>query len=263
MYARYRLGDLYLRVGNDFDRALEYFSQATTNMDHPRRTEALVYTGFCFLAKGDLESARQHWEQSLKEIGPNAVSLRNELLLYIASTYFYEGSLETGIQHLQAVRDSTAISSALYNDILEVENFVATALQNQSPSDSTALRQFFRAEFYLQQHKITEAQNAHLEILNIDASSPVAPYMLLRVSQLGLLLQQNTQAMNWLTQVTQEYQESKLRVQAMYLLGTLYEEQGNPEAAIQWYEQILIDYPASLLEQKARQSIRKLQTQMS
>ncbi|HKJ66673.1 MAG TPA: tetratricopeptide repeat protein, partial [bacterium] len=263
MIADYRLGELYLKLGNDFDRAIDYFSRCAADSGHPRKVEALMNIGYCYLAKGDLTAARDHWETAVRSLPNKKSSLRNHMLLQIAGTYLYEGDLSQGIAQLRQVQDSTGISSELYNDILEVQTLIAEALKNTSASDSTTLRQFFQAEFYVKQHKITEAQNAHLRVLDLAADAPIAPYSLLRTAQLGRLLNQTPQVIDWLTRIIQDYETSKLGDQATFMLAELYREQGNYDDAIRWYEKILVDYPSSILEQKARKTIRELQAQTS
>ncbi len=263
MIADYRLGELYLKLGNDFDRAIDYFSSCAADSGHPRKAEALMNIGYCYLAKGDLAAARDHWETTVGSLPNQKTSLRNHMLLQIAGTYLYEGDLSQGIAQLRQVQDSTRISSELYNDILEVQTLIAEALKNKSASDSTTLRQFFQAEFYVKQHKITEAQKAHLRVLDLAPDAPIAPYSLLRTAQLGRLLNQTPQVIDWLTRIITNYGNSKLGDQATFMLAELYREQGNYDNAIRWYEKILVDYPSSILEQKARKTIRELQAQTS
>lgn len=263
MIAKYRLGELYLRLGNDFDRALEHFSHCAADSGHPRQAEALMNIGYCYLAKGNLRAARDHWQTAVSSLPNQKNSLRNNMLLQIAGTYLYEGSLSQGIAQLRQVQDSTRISSELYNDILEVQTLISEGLKNKSASDSTTLRQFFRAEFYVKQHKISEAQKAHLRVLDLKNTAPIAPYSLLRTAQLGRLLHQTPQVIDWLTRIINNYADSKLSDQAIFMLAELQKEQGNYDDAIRWYEKILVDYPSSILEQKARQTIRELQAQTS
>ncbi len=263
MIAEYRLGELYLRLGNDFDRALEYFSRCAADSGHPRKAEALRNIGDCHLAKGDLRAARDHWQTALSSLPNQKNSLRNNMLLRIAGTYLYEGRLSRGMEQLRQVQDSTRISSELYNDILEIQTLISEALKNKSASDSTTLRQFFQAEFYVKQHKITEAQKAHLRVLDMEQTAPIAPYALLRTAQLGRLLHQTPQVIDWLTRIINNYADAKLSDQAIFMLAELYKEQGNYDDAVRWYEKILVDYPSSILEQKARRTIRELQAQTS
>jgi len=259
----FRLGEIYLRLGNDFDRALQAFTKCAADTSHPRQTEARMDIAFCYLAKGDLKQARQHWESVLPDIPRGKQSLANTIRLQIAGTYFYQGDLDEGIARLDDVREQTSISSDLYNDILEVQTLIGTALKDKTPADTTTLQQFFRAEFYVRQHKITQAQKAHLHILDLDKQAPIAPYALLRTAQLGDLLGQTEQSIEWLTQLINNYPDAKLGDQAMFMLAKIYENQQQYADAIHWYEQILIEYPGSILEQQARKTLRELQQKTS
>ncbi|MCF7805691.1 MAG: tetratricopeptide repeat protein [Candidatus Marinimicrobia bacterium] len=261
--AEYRLGELYFRLGNDFDRAMQYFRQCTGDPNHLRYAESLLYVGKVYLAKGNIEKARNHWNQAIDKIKNPESSIPQSMRLYRAGTFFYAGDVDSGLTQLTDLLNSVNLSSELFNDIMEIRTLADNALKNKSASDTSTFRQFFRGEFYLKQHKITEAQKAWLRILDMEKDAPVASYALVRAAQMGRLLNQREQVQNWLTSVIENYPETPIGDQAMFLLGEVYQEENKLSEAIHWYEQVLVKHPGSILEQIARQRIRQLQQQTS
>ena len=62
-FAEYRLGEIFLRLGNDFDQAITYFGMVADNSQHPMQQRSLLNIGVSHLAKGDINTARNHWEK--------------------------------------------------------------------------------------------------------------------------------------------------------------------------------------------------------
>ncbi|MBS1271081.1 MAG: Lipopolysaccharide assembly protein B [Candidatus Marinimicrobia bacterium] len=261
--AEYRLGEIYFRLGNDFDRALNYFRRCVETPNHPRYAEAHLQIGLSYLAKGDIGRAQKYWNDNLNRVRLQNKHIANTIQLYQSGTELYAGNIDSGMTALNNLHMDVPFSSELFNDILEIQTVIESGLQNKTASDTATLTQFFTGEFYLKQHKITEAQKAYLRVLDLDKDAPIAPYSLLRSAQLGRMLQQREQARNWLTTIIDNYSESAVEDQAMFLLGEMYQEEQNFTEAIHWYEQILINHQGSILAQQARQRIRQLQQQTS
>jgi len=261
--AEFRLGEIYFRLGNDFDRAVSYFRECVKEPEHPRFVQAQLRIGLCYLAKGDIPQAQTHWRKVLPEVQTQNTQVANTIQLYQAGTELYTGDIDSGLAALEGLHTDVPFSSELFNDVLEIQTLTDNGLQHQSPSDTATMRQFFTGEFYLKRHKITEAQKAYLRITDIKQDAPIAPYALLRSATLGKLLHQQEQVHGWLSAIIDSYPDSPVEDQVMFLLGEWYQEQQNFSKAISWYEQILIDHPGSILTQQARQRIRQLQQQTS
>lgn len=261
--AEYRLGEIYFTFGNDFDRARQYFQTCANTSNHPRYAEAQFQIGLSHLAKGDIKAARNHWQNILPAIRTNNTEIAQKTELYLAGTQFYTGNIDSGLSALYDLHEVVPFQSDLFNDILEIRTLLESGLKNKSASDTSTTRQFFRGEFFLKQHKITEAQKAFLRVLDLQQNAPIAPYALVRTAQLGRLLDQQEQVHNWLSSVIENYPKTPIGDQARFLLGEVYQKEGNFADAIHWYEQVLMQYPGSILEQRARQRIRQLQQQTS
>ncbi len=261
-FAEFRLGEIFFTLGNDFDQAINYFSIVANNPQHPMQQESLLNIGLCHLAKGDIATARSHWEEMLNS-GPESITVRHKAELYTAATYLYSGDLSTGIAEMDSMITNLTLSSQEYNDLLEVQTFVRNRLKKNIAADSSAMREFFRGEFYLKQHKISEAQRTFLHSIELEESEILAPYALIRTSQFSRMLNEREEVENLLLRVINTYPDSEIIDHALFKLGRLYQENNQPDEAIQWYEKILTDYPGSMLEQKSRTLIRQLQQQTS
>jgi TolA-binding protein len=159
--------------------------------------------------------------------------------------------------------EDLTLTSQEYNDILEVQTFVRNGLKNGSKADTSAMNEFFRGEFFLKQHKISEAQRTFLHVPELQQSDVLAPYALIRTAQFSKMLGKTGEVENLLTRVVENYPDSEIIDQALFKLGRFYQESNQTAEAIRWYEKILTEHPSSMLEQKARSLIRQLQQQTS
>lgn len=262
-FARYRLGEIYLRLGSDIDRAMRYYRKCIESREHPRYARAMLALGTCHLARGDLKSARNHWRSAVDTLSGQYPHLATRARFQLAGVDLYNGEITRAMNRLDTLAQSTDVASRLYNDILELQTLLETGLEDTVRSDSSSLRTFFRGEFYLQQHEISQAQNLYTQIPEKSRGSSMAPYALMRASQLARLLNQDEKAINWLASVTDDYADSDVVDQAYFMLGEIYEKRQEYSTAIQWYEKILINHPGSIMNQNARKSIRSLQQKTS
>jgi len=262
--ATYRLGEIYFRLGNDFDRALNYYKNCTNDPQNPMQIEAALNIGFCYLAKADTAEARNQWQQLLAELKNAPPEMQARAKFYLASTYLYSGDLKTAYKKFGEIQSDLPMKSDIFNDILEVQTLIDDGLADQMKKDTTTVRQFFKGEFYIKQHKITEAQRVLTGILDDAPSAPITPYALVRAAQLARVLGQTTNLITWLGKIVTDYKDSPVADQATFLLAEFYNyDQQNRDQAMHWYEQVLVNYPGSLLEQRARTILRQLQQETS
>lgn len=260
----YRLGQIYFRLGNDFDRALNYFQQCVDSPGHPNRIQAEFYIGFCHLAKADIKAARDQWTQIARTLKQGPPELEARANLYLAGTYLYDAQLDSAITRLGQIQSQLPVKSEIFNDILEVQTLIDQGLADKQPADSTTLRQFFRGEFYIKQHKITEAQREFLRISDEHRDTPIAPYALFRAAQLARELGQAQNVADWLEDILNAYGNSPIADQATFLLAEHFQQdQQDLQQAMHYYEQVLANFPGSLLEQRARTILRELQQKTS
>jgi|GEM_PF-1999919 len=261
--AMYRLGEIYLHLGNDFDQALRYFRQCTAARNHPRFSSALIKTGYCHLARADVDAAREQWNRAVRKLPPNKSSIITRTEMLIAGTYFYSGDIPGGFNRIDSLVTSTEVKSELYNDVMDLRTFVRAGLESGNRSDSLSLREFFRGEFYLQQHKISQARKTLLRIPEKHPESSLAPYALARAAQLAGIRGLQQEAITQLTRITSDYPEVDIIDQVYYMLGDIHYSRDKYTKAMNWYEKILVDHPGSILNERARQTIRKLQQKTS
>ncbi len=262
--AEYRLGEIYFRLGNDFDRALKYFKACADNRRHPMQIQAKLNMGFCYLAKADTAAARNQWVQLRTELQNSPPEIQARARFFLASTYLYSGDLKTATKQFANIQKELPVKSDMFNDILEVQTLIDDGLADQNKTDTTTVRQFFKAEFYIKQHNITEAQRELLGISDKFPHAPITPYALMRAAQLARVLGQSANVTDWLGKIVNNYKDSPVADQATFLLAEFYQyDQQNRDQAMHWYEQVLVNYPGSLLEQRARTVLRQLQQETS
>jgi len=262
--ATYRLGEIYFRLGNDFDRALNYFKQCTDDPQNPMQIEAALSIGFCYLAKADTAAGRNQWQQLLADLKNAPPEMQARAKFFLASTFLYSGDLKTAYKKFAEIQSDLPMKSDIFNDILEVQTLIDDGLADQTKKDTTTVRQFFKGEFYIKQHKITEAQRELTGILDDNPNAPITPYALMRAAQLARVLGQTTNLTDWLDKIVTDYKDSPAADQATFLLAEFYQhDQQNRDQAMHWYEQVLVNYPGSLLEQRARTILRQLQQETS
>ncbi|MCG8307295.1 MAG: tetratricopeptide repeat protein [Cytophagales bacterium] len=189
-------------------------------------------------------------EKSSKEtpIGYEA-KLRNAKLSY------YRGDFALAQSHLDILKMAT--SREIANDAMSLSLLIKD--NTQLDTGDVIMKRFADIDLLIFQNKKFGALDA-LEKLKIDAPEhPIVDEIMYRQAELNLEMGKFEMAISLLQNVVDTYGEDILGDDALFLIGTIYEEQlKEKEKAKEVYQNFLIKYPGSSKAAEARKRFRIL-----
>lgn len=250
--AMYQVANIQLTITADFDNAASGFEYI---LSHSRSKDLALEAGQrwidAILAKGDTTAARQAWERMIKVAGadeddPEVIYSHIRILLNATD-------LNAVVKQLKNLTGAASPIDPLFNDALEVLGLID---DNGGPDDP-ALKNYFRAEALVSQHKLTEAVNLLDQLQRQDA--PIADEAAIRQIQLLEFLGKNETAESLLNDFLVKRLESPWLPQALIWQGELvqYRTQ-DPIAAVPYYEELLVNHPTNLYIGAVRQRLRAI-----
>ena len=250
--AQYRLGIIYWRQFNDADKALELLRKCAENRRRfVHSPDADLLIGDILLAEGDLERAREQYQQvlALQQLNKD---YRELATFHVAEIEYFSGNFDTASKMLEGLSSNS--SSDIANDAMKLGMFIA---ENRRPTDAP-LQQYARAEFLQRQHKDSEAAAMLESLITTFPASPIVDRATLTLAGIYRRLKRYEEARSRLERFVKEEEESILRDEALFTLARVYEETSEHERAIATYSLLLKDFPHSLYVDEARKRIRAL-----
>lgn len=172
-----------------------------------------------------------------------------------AQLSYYNTDFQWAKTQLDVLRAST--SKPIANDAMQLSLLISDNIDDDSTF--TMLGYFAKGDMLLYQKKYREACQYYDSVCVRNLSHPLFDEILMRKAQIAIRQGQYSQADSLLTELTQKYPADILADDAFYMLATLNEEQlGHPEKALQYYETILLEYPASLYVAESRKKYNTL-----
>ena len=172
-----------------------------------------------------------------------------------ARIFYYDGDIKFAQSQLDVLKEST--SKLIANDALKLSLLITDNFGLDS--NYTAMRQFARADLLLEQHQYNQAFQLY------DSIAAAFPYhglndeILLRKSQAYQQQGKWQDAIALLDKLLLNHSEDILADDALFQLGTIYENQlKDKEKAIEYYKKILFKYKGSLYGVEARKRLRIL-----
>ena len=172
-----------------------------------------------------------------------------------AQLSYYNGDFEWAKSQLDVLRAST--SKPIANDAMQLSLLISDNMDEDSTY--TMLAYFAKGDMLLYQKKYTEACQYYDSVCVRNMSHPLFDEILMRKAQIALQQGNYPLADSLLQNVVQLYPADILADDALFLLATINEEQlGNPSKALDYYEKIILDYPASLYIAESRKKYNML-----
>ncbi len=238
-----------------FRQVLQYFP---TNEN---AAVAMLASGDVEVAKGNLSQAEKYYLQAQQFPLRNAI-LRQDVPiqanLKLAELSFYRKDFNKAKKTLQMVLQYQTgnMSNVYVNDALDL-----LLLIEKNVSDySEALEKYADAILNVQQHRYQQGMEQLAAIVASFPDAEIAPRALLHKAQLCEKLGDDLGAVFVYQTIVQQYPKAPVCDLALWQAATLYEEKiKNNAKAVECYEAILLNYPDSMLAEKARQQIRSLE----
>ena len=212
--------------------------------------EATMSLGEIQTARNDLARAHQEYGQLLK-VAPE--QYRDRVLYRIAELDYFKARFDTAAGSLQRI--SINLATDLANDALQLLYFI----QENKAAGQEALAEFARADLLVRQRKYSEALALFESVTKRFATTPLLDDAMIRIGDLHLLLNKTDSALVVFGRIVNDMPTSILRDRAQMRIGEVYQGRlKDKKRAIEAYEAVLANYPASLFVEEARKRIRIL-----
>jgi tetratricopeptide (TPR) repeat protein len=251
MQALFRIGTIRFERLFDLNGAAAAFDRVRTMPFSPNMTyEATLSLAEVHTAKNDLSKSREEYSRIIKN-SPDAY--RDRILFRLAELDYFESHFDSAAAGLQRISGNA--QNDLTNDALQLLYFI----QENKAAGQEALTEYAAADLLVRQRKYSEALARFQSIAIRYPSTSLVDDATLRSAEMQLLLNRVDDALTTFRKIINDMPESVLRDRAQMRIGEVYELRvKNKQKAIEAYEEVLANYPASLFVEDARKRIRQL-----
>jgi tetratricopeptide (TPR) repeat protein len=172
-----------------------------------------------------------------------------------ARIFYYDGDFLFAQSQLDVLKEAT--TRLIANDAMNLSILITDNLGLDS--NYVAMRQFAKADLWLEQHKYDEAFKLYDSIIDIFPDHKLKDDILMRKAQAYQNQGEWNTAIEFLQKIVAKHADDILADDALYKIGQIYENHlfDNKKAA-EFYFQIMRDYPGSLFVTEARKAYRKI-----
>ena len=250
--ASFYVADLQLTANGDVDRAIRGFQNVFKNA---RQRELRLTAGKrlvdAWLVRGDTTKALKALvkltnQLNLDEDDAQIIASRIKILIH-------QGDLPALKRELLNLSGAASPAAPVFNDGLEL----MALFEGNGEVDDPQLLSYLKAERLIRQHKLSEAIDQLVEIEG-DANT-IADEAAMRAIQLLLALDRSGEAVARMDLFLQTFLESEWRANVLIWRGEqLQFVDQNPQAAIPYYEEVIVEHPGYLGIQELRFRLRAL-----
>ncbi len=253
-YVLLDMARLYHEVFFNLEEAQRVFEEIVQRFPgHPGVEQAQYELGLIAVSRGEIDDARLIFERLVEalRIGEYAETARYQ----IALVHFYKGEFEAAATLLGAMEENTSMDVA--NDAIELKVLL---FENKGPDSlQTPLREYARARLLLRQRKLTEADDVLARIKQEFGGHPLSDDADYSRAQILRERGRFAEAAAAFGEIPLLYPTSFLADRSLFNAAKILEEDlGENEPALELYQRILTEYPASLLLGDVRRRIRIL-----
>ena len=251
----YQIGTIQFRQLFDLDGALASFRKAGEEFpDVPvLRFDVALKIGAVSLAKGDTSSAAERFREVYN--APSATpDQQDEAAFDLARVGYFAGRFEPATRLLGEL--SVNLKADFANDALGLLAF----LQENTATSADALREYAQGDFLAAQRRNTEAIAVFNDVITRYPQALLVDDAMMTIARLQSQAGRFADAIATYETLIDRFRETSIATdKARFGIAELYQfGLKKPAQAISAYEQVLTDYPSSLLVAEARRRIRAL-----
>lgn len=250
--ASYQIAELHLMVSGDVDRAIRGFENI---FEKAGRQDIRLTSGRrlvdAWLVKGDTSAAlntldRISQKLDVDEDEPGMIASRIKIRTH-------QGDVPRLKKELLNLSGSASPADPIFNDGLEL----MALIEGNGELGDPHLLQYLKAERFVGQHKLTEAIRTLQEIRG--ASASIADEAQVRAIQILLALDKDVTAVESMDNFLKTYTDSPWIPTVLVWRGEyLQYVKNDPQGAIPYYEEVLVEHPTYLGIQEVRLRLRSL-----
>lgn len=249
--AIFRAGYIHYKL-KDYPEAIEIFDELIEKRPNSQfAAHAWLHKGYVFIRRDEIEQAEFAFRSALNAFSTDP-DVRNRAKFNLMMCYFFRNEATLTSELLTEIISTP--TDNLANDALEL-----APLLNKNIADSLSMLTFAEGEKFIYQGKLEEAFRI-FSGLGGSPSKVLAAVAGFRSAELAASLDRYDDAISLIDGAVSDpmniYADKSL-----FLKGEIYQfGKKDREQAIKAYEQILIQFPKSILYDKAREAILSLKT---
>ncbi len=167
-----------------------------------------------------------------------------------AKLSYYNNDFQWAKTQLDVLRAST--SKLIANDAMQLSLLISDNMEEDSTYET--LGYYAAADLMLYRGKLDSAWNLYNDITVRNLSHSLFDEVLMQKARIRMKQARYAEADSLLQRIVDHYAEDILADDALFMLAELNEQQlGNKTRARECYEKLILDYPASLYADRARQ----------
>ena len=204
-----------------------------------------------WLVKGDTTAALSTLEEisqklNIDEDDPEIIASRIKIRIH-------QGDIPRLKKELLNLSGSASPADQIFNDGLEL----MALIEGNGEEGDKDLLQYLKAERFVGQHKLTEAIRTLQEING--TSNSIADEAQIRAIQILLALDNNKEAVEGMDVFIQKFKDSPWLANVLVWRGEYLQfVEGDPQSAIPYYEEVIVEHPGYLGVQDVRFRLRSL-----
>ena len=253
--SQYQIGRIQSEKYFDLDGALVSLAEAARAPVAPPtlRFDIAMREGEIHLMRGDSNRAAASFSSVANAPGASP-DQSDEASFRLAEVEYFYGNFDAALERLGTM--TANLKADFANDAIRLQAFV----EEHRASSEAALRQFARGEYLLRQRKLGDANAEFRDLLERAPRATLADDVLLRIGQAEAAAGQYIAAIAAYERILQDYRETSTHLdRARFSIAEVYQfGLHDPAKAIAAYEQLLADFPRSVLTSPARARIRTL-----
>ena len=253
--SQYQVGRIQSEKYFDLDGALASLADAARAPVAPPtlRFDIAMREGEIHLMRGDSARAAASFSSVANASGASP-DQSDEASFRLAEVEYFCGNFDAALERLGTITENLKADFA--NDAIRLQAFV----EEHRASSEAALRQFARGDYLLRQRKLGDANAEFRDLLERAPRATLADDVLLRIGQVEAAAGQYISAIAAYDRILQDYKETSTHLdRARFSIAEVHQFGLNdPAKAIAAYEQLLADFPRSVLTSLARARIRAL-----
>ena len=244
------LGDIYLDLYFDLDKAIYYYKYLSDNYTKSRKySESFIKLGDSYLIKGDLKESRKSYKR-------NKANKSFSLTMFkLAELEYYQGNFSEALKKYNLILEKMGVTDSLANNSLE-----RTILINLFLSDTADLKLMAHGELLIFQNKFSEAVE-HLNKLLIKKNN-ISPRAGKFMVEILMKMNKYIEANNILKDLLEQFPEDYHVDEFLFKRATIEEKLGNLHSSFELYQKLLNNYETSLYYEQARENARTLNEKM-
>ena len=256
--AYFRKGEIYFNRLQNLDEAERAFKNSLNASRKPEIVEpALMRLADLSLERGMLETAKG----SYLELADRARNeeLRLHAKFSVSRIEYFSGELDSALYHLNELIFEADYEDKLMNDVLELSILIQIAKSHTTASAMEELRMYAKAELLSYRRKHSEARFAFLALTDEHPDSPFSDDALFMAGELSTKMGRYRESKETFDRFLQIFPESDLNDRALVAAAEVSEVGlQDREAAVYYYEKLLIEHPRSLYSERARKKLREI-----